>query len=169
MVFHFKGQLYFLIAVYAIGGLFLFLGVAIETGRHGAVTFGEAIIFAAFLLFLIMGTMRFLDTSDIVVNDLGISRSILGWPWKTIQWENVRLITAFPVSGGPDYSARAFNIFPIVKPKIRLMPSGKIMFDDKVQNASALVDLLNQYVLKHGIKIETRDTLWSDRKPASRL
>jgi hypothetical protein len=169
MVFCFKGQLYFLIAAYAISGLFLFLGLAIETGRQGTVTFGEPIMFGGFLLFSILGTISFLDQSDIVVDDQGISRCILGWPWKKIRWDNVRLITAFPVSGGPGYSARAFNIFPIVKPQFRLLPSGKILFNDKVQNASTLVELLNQYALKHGIKIETRDTLWSDRKPTNRL
>src|SRR5208283_3414950 len=53
-------------------------------------------------------------TSDIVIDNQGISRQLFSKTWQTIEWNNVRLITAFPVSGGYGYSVRAFNIFPLM-------------------------------------------------------
>jgi hypothetical protein len=67
---------------------------------------------------------------------------------------NVRLITGLPVSGGYGQAVRAYNLFPKVKPRFRLLPSGKMMFTDKVDNAPHLIELLNCYASKHGIEMK---------------
>jgi hypothetical protein len=118
---------------------------------------------------LLGGAVLLFGRSDVVTDDQGISRRLFGWTWQTVLWTNIRLITAFPVTGGYGYTARAFNIFPSVRPKVRLMPSGKMMFTDKMSDASRLVELLNHYASIHGIKIEIRDSLMGSLKPASRL
>jgi hypothetical protein len=131
---------------------------------------GGMIFSVAWIAFvLLVGAVLLFGKSDVLIDDQGISRRLFGWTWLTIQWANVRLITAFPVSGGYGYSARAFNIFPTVKAAIRLMPSGKMAFTDKVSGAPRLVELLNHYASSHRINIEIRDSLMGGLKPASRL
>jgi len=67
------------------------------------------------------------------------------------------------------YFARAFNIYPSIKPRLTLLPSGKMVFDDKVENAARLVELLNKYILQHGIAVEIANTFGGKSVPAPHL
>ena len=166
-IFKFEGQylviLWFFIVICILG----FLGVAIIKRGVG---FGGGMFLLISVSFILFITGLLLTgRSDVVVDDQGISRCLLGKTWQTIRWENARLITAFPVSGGRSYMARGFNIYPIVKPQFSLMPSGKMVFNDKVGDAPKLVELLNYYSSKHGIRIEIRDTLLGKLTQVNRL
>ncbi|HEY8100168.1 MAG TPA: hypothetical protein VIF82_05405 [Burkholderiaceae bacterium] len=134
------------------------------------VSISGVVIFSILTVFIgFISVIATLGSLDIFIDDQCICRQLFSMTLQTIRWDNIRLITAFPVSGGHGYTARAFNIFPIIKPRFGLQPSGKIFFDDKLENAPELVDLLNHYVSKHGIKIEIRDTLLGNLTSATRL
>jgi hypothetical protein len=165
--FRFPGRLWVILWT---GLALTFIGVLtfIRIRQPGA-TGGIGVLVTSISFVLLLGAVLLFGRSDVVIDDQGISQRLFGWTWKAVCWRNVRLITAFPVSGGYGYTARAFNIFPLVRPHFRLMPSGKMMFTDKISDSPRLVDLLNQYASSHVIKIEIRDSLAGSLKPASRL
>lgn len=166
-IFEFKGKFLVLIWLCAVICITGFLGISLimSGGSSGRVIF---LLISCLFLFAVSGLLLH-GRSDVVIDENGISRRLFDKTWQTIRWENVRLITAFPVSGGSGYKARAFNIFPVIKPRIRLFPSGKMFFDDKLENAPRLVELLNYYVIKYGIKTETRDSLLGKLTPSTHL
>lgn len=92
--------------------------------------------------------------SDIVVDENGIYRELYGYRWKTLYWSNISHIKSFKI-----YSRRlhafitAYNLFPIVKPKFRLFPSGKMWFNDTMEDAKSLLDEINMYATKRKIKL----------------
>jgi hypothetical protein len=147
-----------------------FIGVlTFIRNRQPGATGGITVLVMSISFVLLVGAVLLFGRSDVVIDEKGISRRLFGWTWKTVHWPNIRLITAFPVTGGYGYTARAFNIFPSVRPTVRLMPSGKMMFTDKMSDAPRMVELLNYYASTNGIKIEIRDSLLGGLKAASRL
>jgi hypothetical protein len=117
----------------------------------------------------LLGLTLLVSASDIVVDADGISKRLLGVTWKVIRWDNVSRITAFPVYGGYGYSARAFNVFPKVISGFRILPSGKMCFQDKTDRASELVGLLNEYALVYGFSLESRSSALAPLLPVTRL
>ena len=154
MTFQYSGNVYLRFAGYIAGyvasGISLYYALLAESVRHIPVVqlsrqdlLLEVIPFLGFLILLFGTTLGCLSQADINVDNQGISRVLWGWTWQSIRWDNTRLISAHPVIS-KGYSARVFTIFPKSKPRTRLMPSGKMVFTDKMKNATALVALLNR-------------------------
>ncbi len=155
-VFKFEGQGYLLIAVSLISGLFLFLGFAIETGRNGPASSGELIVIGGFLLFFFMGILILRQQSAIVIDEQGISRCLWGWKWQTIRWDNIRVIKVSPYFHPVvKKMVRVFRIYPSVPPRFRFFPAGGMAFVGLAVKMSELIEIMNDYVARHKIKIET--------------
>jgi hypothetical protein len=167
--FRFAGRLLLILLWMCIALCFIGALTFIRVQQPGPTSDGITALFVSISFVLLVGTVLLFGNSDVVIDDRGISRRLFGWTWQTIRWTNIRLITAFPVSGGYGYTARGFNIFPSVAPTVRLMPSGKMWFTDKISDAPRLVELLNHYASSQSIKIEIRDSLVGGLKAASRL
>jgi hypothetical protein len=120
-------------------------------------------------VYALVAALMLTSVSDIVLSDAGISRWLFGSVWATIEWKNVRLITSFPVSPGRGKLQRGFNIFPNVRPRMRLTPSGKFWFSNQVENGSELVRRLNEYALLHRIPMQGRTDLFSPLVPIKTL
>lgn len=96
--------------------------------------------------------------SDVVVDNNGIYRELYGYRWKTLRWDNIDKIKSFEI-----YSQRlstrivAYNLFPIVKPKFRLFPSGKMWFNDTMDDAKSFLDAVNMYAAKHEITLLVKE------------
>lgn len=168
VVFKIKGQIIALLWLCFFNFLFGF--ALIKMIRYEQITFSGVFgIVTLLIVFWIIGVMIMTARSDVMIDDQGISRCFLGKIWRTIRWDNITLITAFPVSDGFGKITRAYNIFPIVKPHFSFNPSGKMTFSEYMTDTPKLVELLNHYVLKYDIKIEIRETLGGKLTPASRL
>jgi hypothetical protein len=167
--FRFSGRLLAILIWMGIALCFIGTLTFIRVQQPGAPTGGITVLVMSISFVLLVGAVLLFGNSDVVIDEQGISRRLFGWTWQTVRWTNIRLITAFPVSGGYGYTARGFNIFPSVRPTVRLMPSGKMWFTDKISNAPRLVELLNHYASSQSIKIEIRDSLIGSLKSASRL
>lgn len=126
---------------------------------RGTVLSGVILLTTAFLFFLVIAIAIINGWSDVEIDNNTISRTIFGLTWQKIGWEDVRLITAFPVSGGYGYIVRAFNIFPKTRPRFRILPPGKMVINDKPGNATKMVDLLNYYSSMHAIDIKISKTI----------
>jgi hypothetical protein len=147
----------------------LICGFALMSEKGAEARFVEVFMFISFFWISFLAVLGFFNQTDIEIDDDGLSRILCGHVWQRMLWDDVRLISAFPVSRGNGSTQRAFNIFPIVNPTPRLSPSGKMMFNDKIENVSRLVELLNHHAQQHGIKIEVRDTVLGERKQVAKL
>lgn len=95
--------------------------------------------------------------SDIVVDDEGISRRLYGWVWKRMRWDNIARIKAFEVYvEAQRIRSMAYNIFPIVKDQIRLLPSGKIAFLGTVDGITELLEVINKRADQYHILIQIK-------------
>jgi hypothetical protein len=157
VVFRAKGTALIAMWLCVVFCIFVFLGtlLMVRGAALGSVIFG----FLAFLFFAVISIAILNNWSDVVIDDKSISRRIFGSTWQRMDWENVGSITAFPVSGGLGHAARAFNIFPKTKPKFRVLPSGKMVFSDELENASKMIDFLNNYSAKCCIEIKIAKTI----------
>jgi hypothetical protein len=114
--------------------------------------------FTFFSLFILYQAVLLLGgASDIVVDDECICRELYGWTWKKMRWDNISRIDAFTVfDRSRGINVMAYNIFPIVKSKIRLFPSGKIIFTDNFIGMELLLETINKYASKYDVKMQTK-------------
>ncbi|MCA8205126.1 hypothetical protein LGM71_29235 [Burkholderia sp. AU33545] len=166
-VFKAKGAALMTVWLCAVVCIFGFFGSLLI--RHGAVLSGVIFIASTFLFFGATAIAIINNWSDVEIDNKAISRRIFGSTWQKIDWENIGLITAFPISGGYGYAARAFNIFPKTRPRFRILPSGKMVFNDKLNNAPKMIDLLNHYASIYGIDIKISKTIGGRLDSATHL
>ena len=132
-------------------GIF-FAVVEAENGEYG----GSLFFILGFAFFVYLGVYSTAGVSDICLSKKGISRKIFGKSWQIILWDNVRLISLREWSDvNTREKSKHVAIFPALKQKIRLFPSGKIAFSDKMENSREFIDLLNEYIRRHHIRIES--------------
>lgn len=138
-----------------VTGLVIFMGsqVVAQSGWVVATVFFTI----AFLFIFWYGGMVVLGASDIVIDDTGISRVLFGMTWVRITWKNMSRIVCFDV-----YYSRwrrnvmAYNLFPIVKPKIRLLPTGKMWITGNIKNIDLLREAINEQAVKNGVQMQSR-------------
>jgi|SRR5271157_1591670 len=97
--------------------------------------------------------------SNIVVDDQGISRTLFGWTWQTMRWDNVRFIRVVPTyDPALRKKVRTISLYPRTKPKVRLLPWTAMWFTDQAIDAGRLIAMINHYTALHRIKIESIDS-----------
>lgn len=153
--FRFKGKALILAWLGFLISLCGVLGTVwlIREGLRG----GASFLMVSFSFIAFSGWLLLTGRSDIVIDDEGISRRLFGRTWQSIAWKNVRRITEFPIFN-PDLHkmSRAFNIYPSVFPRFRLVPSGKMAFMEPAENAHQLVELIEHYAAAYRIELENR-------------
>ena len=106
---------------------------------------------SVFIYILVIAGMQ--GQSDIIIGDEGISRSAFGVVWQRTHWENMEIIKEFGSYKPTLRNYRSFNILPIKKPFFN--PFGrKLVFDDKMNEWSSFLMILNRYIEQYHIKIE---------------
>jgi hypothetical protein len=150
-IFVFKGQTLVLAWLLATIGVLGFLGNLIA--RQNLFK-GSLFLLLTLTITLLVGALMLAGRSDVIIDDQGISRRIFGKTWQRMDWDNIRLIRAFPVSGGGGYSAQAYNIYPKVRPRFAVLPAGKMSFTDKMTNSTQFIEHLHRFASAHSIRIE---------------
>lgn len=114
------------------------------------------IIFMVFIpVICLAGFIGILNLMGIVVDQRGISRIFLGKVWQSIEWENIKTIKLFNRFSREDGRyIRCFNIHPLKSAKFRFLPTGKIVFNEKMNDYEKFVEITNNYLRLHNIKIE---------------
>ena len=97
-------------------------------------------------------------SSDIIIDENGISRRIFGKVWRTIQWGNIKIVKTFHVIalGFRSKRIRAFVVCPSSVPSGWSYLSSRITFTENFVNVEQLIELINHYISKHNIKIEVQ-------------
>jgi hypothetical protein len=132
--------------------------VPVMTAVWGNSVSRELPFLAVYALFILYKSVTLLSgASDIVVDDESISRRLYGWVWKRMRWDNISRIKSFEVYVEADgVRSTAYNIFPIVKDRLRLFPSGKIAFRSTVDGIDELLEIINKHAYEHHVLLQTK-------------
>jgi hypothetical protein len=144
----------------------VFIGL-ITTGavifeRH-QLTPGVAIfLWSVLWWFIAIGTAYGLNNSDLLVDDDGLARIVLGKPGQRIGWSDVALIREYSQASRADGQIRHFvRVYPRKSslPRFRLL--GSMLISDRIDSFDELVSAMNTYISKHSIHVETNvNGLW---------
>lgn len=144
------------------GKILTLIGAMIFVGAMGVLN-GQKLsrgipAFAGFSLFILYEAVTLLSSaSDIVVDDDDISRRLFGWVWKRMRWDNISRIKSWEVYVEADgVRSTAYNIFPIVKDRLRLFPSGKIAFRSTVGGIDELLEVMNKHASDRHVLLQAR-------------
>jgi len=153
--FKIRGQLFilFVVVLSVLAMEWLESIVINKSDGHGPALF----LMLAMLVISLLGANAAALGSDVVIDDSGISRKFLGIAWRKIQWDNVQIIKTRKnlESGFRSRQVRGFYVMPSKRSGGISYMSGSIMFPEKFENMDQLLVLLNYYIGKYSIKIET--------------
>jgi hypothetical protein len=155
--------------IFIIGAWATFYALLLDAIARGT-GFGYAVLLALLSLFLTaVLCIAITGSSDIIIDEQGISRRLFGKVWRTIHWDNIEIIKTFHVvaQGFRPKSVRAFTIYPTGVLFGWSYLSGGIGFSENFMNMERLIGLINLYAAKHNIKIEVQAN--GMRTPATHL
>jgi hypothetical protein len=93
-------------------------------------------------------------SSDIVVEESGISRVFLGRRINFIAWCDIGLVTVFTLSpSGARRSITGYNVVPLTSSGA-LERMRKIYFSSQTTDLTGLLRAMNAFMSKHDIRIE---------------
>jgi len=147
-----------------LGGLPAF--VLIYAGFNGEMQLGGFIAGSLLALnFVFFASMFFLDTSELILDDNGIARKILGRVCMPIPWRGIKVIREqFLVNQRRGGKIR-IDILPAAASDFALRIT--IKFSEQVEDFDQLIDILNRRIKQHSIRVEVLSNgLW---KPRSEL
>jgi hypothetical protein len=134
--------------------LILFMGIMLLV--KGGLSFVTVTVLSLFIFMGIAGLLSIFGFSDILIDNRGISRYLFGKIWQDIPWEDIRLIKTYPLT---DYNTfkktTAFNIFPSIGSSANSRWFNRIFFVEGAENMSVMLEIMNHYILKYHIEIES--------------
>jgi len=96
----------------------------------------------------------FMGGMNLIVDENGISRFLMGKRMQFLQWSNIKIIKDAVLPSPGSQTQRFFTILPIKKDPVGLFPGGKIIFSFTMDDRIAFVDQMNKYVQSNHIEIE---------------
>lgn len=156
MKFRFPKLHGFFIWIALLTATFLFLTIFAflrDGPRVGFIIFFSFVPAACFVAYI-----GILNWMDIVIDDSGISRELLGSVRQQIAWNDVGLIKVFKVPAGRGKnSVRGLNVIPKAYSKGKLFLWSRIVFDERMDKSASFFVELNKYIDKHRIMVDYKD------------
>jgi len=141
----------FILLTVLLTGLFIVAKIRSQIGLEWLIS----LVF--FPILLVSSFVMILSLMDIMINELGISRRFLGMTWQSIEWRNVKVIKIFDGIDREQGKITYFNVFPIIPSKFRIVPGGKIIFNDAwMVDFLKFKNIINGYILINKISIERK-------------
>lgn len=139
-----------------IAALWIFLYLAFKHPPQIAADrwalYGFALPFVA-----IMSAVTLATAADLRIGEEGISRTLFFFRTRRIPWSDVTKVAVFPVFGG-----RGFNVLP--------RDGKKIAFSEALAHPlTDVVDALNYYIVRGGIRVELTNKLLGEPSIAERV
>ena len=140
----------------------ILLLATIGTGIMTAIAFASresdafyAGVVGAFLTawMVFMSTTLALLSSDVIISNDGIGRSLLGFRWQFSNWQQICTVR---VSAMRDYaSGQPYFLYSFDKEKWKpfFLRDGPILFTDRIRRASELVARVNAYLTAYKIPV----------------
>jgi hypothetical protein len=132
----------------------MFLGFSVAAGMRDGIGSGLVVFLIFIPITIFAGFIGILNVMDIFVSDTGISRRFLGFTFQSIDWDNLRIIKIFNIQDRSLGEVTCFNFFPEKTSGFRLVPSGKIVFNDRMVNFQEFRRLVNAYIEGNCVRVE---------------
>jgi hypothetical protein len=161
-IYRYRGNWSIFLFLIAFTGLFLVLGSQ-DVRRYALVV--TLVLGLAWMIAVLVLMSR----SDVIIDERGIARSILGIQWRRMEWANVAVMRGFPVASGQQERVRGYNICPRSSALEGASHFGKISFTSYIVGIGALIDELNTYAIRYRIAIEIRQSLFGPFVGGQRL
>jgi hypothetical protein len=132
----------------------LFCGVAIAPVIYGLFThqnspLADLLLISLFAMTVLNGISVMRASADVVLTDRGISRTLLGYTFETVRWEDV---ASFRQSARLQRDGTAVTVMRVV-PKTHAL---QMVISDKFENFATLVNQLNRRVGEFDIPVEIK-------------
>jgi hypothetical protein len=155
-VFRFSGRAQFFAAWIAGLSIWVFFAL-LAVSRHQLDQMVFFVVWSGFWFFLVGGMYRAIVTSDVLVNDTGVSRIIFGFVIQRIQWDELLLIREY--SGYVSQSEATLRFLRLV-PRRYPFPTFRLcepmLISDRVDNFEDLIAALNKYVAIYQPSVELK-------------
>jgi len=152
-VFHCKNLVWTLLAwvvILTFGVLASFVFLKFQGVLAGTVALIVAMGLSALGLILTIS-----EYSNIVVNDMGISRSLLGHHWGRMQWDEMREVESFVTPRfGASTPVRAYRIYRSLTK--RFIRPGTIVFTQDIEDLDGLLGMLEHFIHKYHLDVKVR-------------
>lgn len=137
--------------------ILLFASFSVVAWARGEIGSALLVFFIFVPLSIVGGFFGIINTMNIVISENGISRNFLNRTWQNIEWNNCKSIKLFYMQDKRYGKITCFNIFPKFLPRYRIIPSGEISFNNKMEKFQEFKNLFNEYIKKYGVKVERVD------------
>jgi len=137
--------------------LFMAIGVTagvLLTNNLGA-TLGVICYWIGWCLVGVLVVNAVLQDSDVVIDQNGISRTLFGRTWKSVEWtevERVHVRSLWSLDLTKKVNVICFDRTSEAQPKH--LRARRFAFSDAVEGAAELVQVLNSYISKHRLVVE---------------
>jgi hypothetical protein len=116
---------------------------------------------------LIAGTYYALNNAEVFVNEDGIGRRLRGRRTQWIYWNDVALVREYSAYASA-YKAklRFVEVIPAKPSFLKFQLCSSMLISDRIERFDAkLIDVLNEYISKHAVKVEVKeDGTWRRRQ-----
>ena len=131
--------------------VFLFAAFIYRSGREQAHEMGM-LYFIGGVFCLLMTVVVLLGSSDVVVDESGLSWQVARLTWKQIQWSEVQRVR---VREFPDYAQKCdVTTYVFEIGKSHFLHRGSCI-DENIENYGAMLRLLNYFIEKYHIPINS--------------
>jgi hypothetical protein len=114
--------------------------------------------------FILFGAIFLVDTSDLLVDDTGLARRIMGGICTQIPWSGIKGIREMfrtNVRNGPQI---IIQIMPCQRRDLILRFRRKIVVTDEIVGFNELLEILNARIHQYSIRVEINSNgIWSER------
>jgi hypothetical protein len=120
----------------------------------------------SFLLlgYLVLGATYFLDTSELILDDMGIRRKIFGRMCMPITWRGIKVIREQFLMNQRVGGEIRIDILPNTPRDFSLRLRKTIKFSEQVEKFDELIDILNQRITQYSIPVEVcSNGIWRPR------
>jgi len=141
------------VVAWAIVMFFFMLYLEIGAVRDEGFSTAAIFILGMFTFLETLAVVGMCSSSDVIIDDKGISRSFFGKKWGGVEWDKIKRIRISRVPA-PEYNNKnkMDRVFIFYKTDQGRWPYAH--FIEHFKNADELVALLNDCVEKHNIKVE---------------
>jgi hypothetical protein len=123
--------------------------------QQGSLFKGLAILFCGILMCTFSVLISINQQSDLVINDQSISKSLFGKTWRSVEWKNVREIHIGLVPRFSKPPVKCCWIYPSLESRSGTK-CGVISIGYERKDIVALLEVINHYISKYDIKIQSR-------------
>ena len=155
-LFRFSGRGQFFAAWIAGLSIWVFFALlAVSRNQLEPIVF--FVVWTGFWFILTAGTYRAIITSDVLIDDIGVSRKLFGWVIQRIQWNELKLIREY--SGyvpNSEETLRFVRLVPKKLPLFKFRLCEPMLISDRVDRFEELIATLNKYIAAYRPSIEIK-------------